>query len=303
MEFSVVTFVLIGILSLIYMYIRRQLNFWQRHNIPFIKPAFPYGNVKGAMTKIHLSHLAQQFYNEMKGNGPFGGIHFLLSPVILALDIEFVKKILIKDFTHFEDRGVYYNEKDDPLSAHLFALQPKPWRKLRSKLTPTFTSGKMKFMFPTIVSVGHRFTSTLSNILDGAAGSSLEIKDLLARFTTDVIGTSAFGIECNSLNDPNSQFHIMGQKHFTSQRNHPLISFLTQISADFSRFIGIKHLHDDVTDFFMKIVLDTVKYRETNNISRNDFMDILLKLKNQSKTDDDSKSPLSINEIAAQGEC
>lgn len=184
----------IGILSLIYVYIQRQQNYWQKHNIPYIKPVFPYGSIKGAMVKKHLSFLTQEFYNEMKGKGPFGGIHFLLSPAILTLDIEFVKRILIKDFNHFEDRGVYYNEKDDPLSAHLFALKDKPWRKLRSKLTPTFTSGKMKFMYPTVIDVGQRFTDTLSNILNAANGSAtVEIKDLLVRFTTDVIGTCAFG--------------------------------------------------------------------------------------------------------------
>lgn len=114
------------------MYIQRQLNFWKRHKIPFIKPQFPYGSIKGAMVEKHLSFLTQEFYNKMKGKGPFGGMHFLLTPVILTLDIEFVKKILIKDFNHFEDRGVYYNDKDDPLSAHLFALKEKPWRALRS---------------------------------------------------------------------------------------------------------------------------------------------------------------------------
>jgi len=237
----------------------------------------------------------------MKGKGPFGGIHFLLSPTILTLDIEFVKRILIKDFSHFEDRGVYYNEKDDPLSAHLFALKDEPWRKLRSKLTPTFTSGKMKFMYPTVIDVGNRFTSTLTNILNTSNGTAtVEIKDLLVRFTTDVIGTCAFGIECNSLYDPNSQFHNMGQRHFASQRNSPLVGILTQIFDNAARFLGVKQLHDDVSEFFMKVVLDTMKYREENNVSRNDFMDILLKLKNQEHSGDGNKNTLTVNEIAAQ---
>lgn len=297
MVFSILICVLIGILAVIYIYIQRQLNFWKRNNIPFIKPLFPYGSIKGAMVKKHLTFLTQDFYNEMKGKGPFGGMYFLLSPVILTLDIEFVKKILIKDFNHFEDRGVYYNDKDDPLSAHLFALKEKPWRKLRSKLTPTFTSGKMKFMYPTIIDVGQRFTDTLSDILKTSNDAvSVEIKELLVRFTTDVIGTCAFGIECNSLNDPNSRFHEMGQRHFKTLRHHPLIGTLVQIFDDFARFIGVKQLHDDVAEFFMKIVLDTIKYREENNVHRNDFMDILLKLKNEG----DSDNALSVNEIAAQ---
>lgn len=156
-------------------------------------------------------------------------------------------------------------------------------------------------MYPTIIDVGERFTKTLGNILKiSNTDSSVEIKELLVRFTTDVIGTCAFGIECNSLNDPNSHFYEMGQKHFQSLRNPPLVGHLTQLYDDFARFIGIKQLHDDVAEFFMKIVMDTIKYREENNIQRNDFMDILLKLKNQGSAGDDNKGPLSVREIAAQ---
>ena len=39
----------------------------------------------------------------------------------------------------------------------------------------------------------------------------VEIKELLARNTTDVIGGFAFGIECNSLKYPQHEFRVMGQ--------------------------------------------------------------------------------------------
>lgn len=39
----------------------------------------------------------------------------------------------------------------------------------------------------------------------------------------------------------------------------------------------------DVTKFFMKAVKDIVEYREKNNIKREDFMGILLNLKQQGK--------------------
>jgi cytochrome P450 family 9 len=37
------------------------------------------------------------------------------------------------------------------------------------------------------------------------------MKDLFTRYTNDVIATSAFGISCDSLNNPGNEFYMMGK--------------------------------------------------------------------------------------------
>lgn len=111
-----------------------------------------------------------------------------------------------------------------------------------------------------------------------------------------MIGTCAFGIECNSLNDPNAEFKNMGEKAF-KPRYPSLIQFLVVGMKNISRRLHLKIMPDDVTEFFLRMVYETVEYREKHNIKRNDFMDILLQLKN----DKDSLEGLTLNEIAAQG--
>jgi cytochrome P450 family 9 len=41
---------------------------------------------------------------------------------------------------------------------------------------------------------------------------SLELKELFTKYTNDVIATAAFGIQCNSLENPNNEFYKMGKK-------------------------------------------------------------------------------------------
>lgn len=55
----------------------------------------------------------------------------------------------------------------------------------------------MKFMYPTLLATANEFKSTLNEMLLNKESMDIEMKDLLARFTTDVIGECAFGIECN----------------------------------------------------------------------------------------------------------
>uniref|UniRef100_A0A182V355 Uncharacterized protein n=1 Tax=Anopheles merus TaxID=30066 RepID=A0A182V355_ANOME len=285
-------------------YVRRKYTFWADRGVPYVKPRFPFGNIQGIGRRMHSSQLMTKFYNEMKSSGrPFGGIYFFTNPVALALELDFVKNVLVRDFAHFHDRGVYYNEKDDPISGHLFNIEGTKWTNLRKKLLPTFSSGKMKMMCPTIVSVGGQFRECLERCIAHSDGE-VEMKELLARFTTDVIGTCAFGIECNSLNDPNAEFLRMGRKVFEVPRGRILKFFFMATFKDFSRRIHIKGTAEDVSQFFFKVVRETIEYREQNNIVRNDFMNLLMQLKNSGQLDgsgeEEKVGKLSLNEIVAQ---
>jgi cytochrome P450 family 6 len=136
-----------------------------------------------------------QMYNQFKGKGPVGGMTIFTSPIMMLLDLDVIKNVMVKDFNVFPNRKVYFNEKDDPLTAHLVNLEDEEWRTLRTKLTPTFTSGKLKMMLPTIIDVTDNLISTLEKAV--SINSSVEIKEFLSRYTVDVIGTTAFGLECN----------------------------------------------------------------------------------------------------------
>jgi len=308
MEFYDLVFLLSVVIGLAYYFIRQRYSYWERLNIPYSKPTFPYGNIKELGKTMHASQLFQKYYNELKGSAPFAGLYFFINPAVLATSLDFVKSVLIKDFNHFVSRGVFYNEKDDPLSGHLFALDGEKWRGLRTKLTPTFTSGKMKFMFPTILKVADELTNTVNSLTNGT-NADLEVKEILARFTTDVIGTCAFGIECNSLKDENSEFRKYGRKIFDTPRNSFLKFLFLSAFRDLARKLRMKQIADDVSAFFMSSLKETIKYREENNVQRNDFLNMMMQLQKHGRLDvgdgdevddDQVKGKLSFNELAAQ---
>lgn len=280
----------------LYFYLDKKHSYWADRGVPFVKPEFFFGNSKQINRTEQIGKAFQRFYNELKNQHPFGGVYLFTSPVAVITDMELLKCIFVKDFQYFHDRGTYSDEKNDPLSAHMFNLGGSKWKTLRHKLSPTFTSGKMKMMFPTIVAAGKQFNDFLQEKVSHE--SEFELKDLLARYTTDVIGMCAFGIECNSMKDPDAQFRVMGRKIFSNPRGK-IKSFLLTNTPALAKFLRIKVVHPEVTDFFMKVVRETIDYRVKNNVKRNDFMDLLI----QMRSSDENKSNdglLSFNEIAAQ---
>ncbi|EDS35555.1 cytochrome P450 6a22 [Culex quinquefasciatus] len=293
-----ILYLLLSILVLSFLWIQRQYSYWERRGVPYVKASFPRGNLQGVGKKFHMSTAIQACYNKLKGKGPFGGIFFFLNPVVLVMDLELVKHVLVKDFQFFHDRSLYYNEKDDPLTGNLLNIEGTRWRNLRAKITPTFTSGKMKMMFPTIVAIADQFHALL--VRESAEGVEMEMKEALARFTTDVIGRCAFGLECDSLSNPESIFRQMGSRLF-SKRSFRLV--VAQQFRELARFLGYVTFDKEVSTFFLNIVRETIEYREESGVSGKDFMDLMIKLKNSESIDDSEGSSLgalTFNEIAAQ---
>lgn len=142
----------------------------------------------------------------------------------------------------------------------------------------------------------------------------VDIKEVVSRFTTDIIGSCAFGIDCNSIKNPNSEFRTFGKKIFQPDLNlqrRIKEALLLVLPRSITAFLNIKRMDRNVEDFFMGVVKNTVNYREKNKIRRNDFMQLLLQLKNEGKVEGDENGTvngnnsqpnetMTMNELASQ---
>lgn len=306
---SILTYISYFILSLstlLYVFIKYSHGYWAKRGVPFIKPSIFFGSMKNTiLQKLTLGEEALNWYNEYKAKGcRYIGLYFFHQAIFMPIDREIVKNMLGKDFDHFFNRGTYCNEEDDPLSAHLFALEGMKWKQLRQKLTPTFTSGRLRKMFQTLVDC----TEELKDCLDSSVEKSeaIDIKRVLVQYTTDVIGSCAFGIECNSFKNPDSDFLKTGERIFAPPTFERMKQFVAFLNPSLAKKLKMRIINQKVDAFFRNLVKETVEYRENNNVTRNDFMQLLIQLKNKGvvdeseTTEESSNTKLSINEVAAQ---
>jgi cytochrome P450 family 6 len=144
------------------LFFTRNLKFWQKLGILYVKPTPFFLNLKEcAFQKVTIGQHLQQIY-EQHSDKPYVGIFSFDKPSLLIRDVELVKNILLKDFQYFIDRVASSDEKLDPLfNRALFLVKGQRWRIWRLNLAPVFISGKMKMMFDLVDTCGKELADCL----------------------------------------------------------------------------------------------------------------------------------------------
>lgn len=268
-----------AIFLFVYYYLTTKSDFWEIRGVKESKTSF-FENLTNLVTnRIFIGDRIKKMYNEFQDEpmiGFFGG----RTPFLILKDPDLIKDVLIKDFNQFADRGIRLHEKVDPLSAHLFSLEPKRWRPLRKNLSPAFTSGKLKDMFYLILKSSDNMEKHLEEIVPQK--KPIECRELTAKYTTDVIGSCAFGIDVNAFSDENNEFLRMGKKIFDVGFKRTLRIKIMQLTPWLYDLLGPLITDTEMHSFFINLIKDTMQYRKENNVSRHDFVDLLRHMKENS---------------------
>jgi cytochrome P450 family 6 len=267
------------VLAALYVYFKASYSYWEKRGVATLKPTAPFGNFSFSMLSgSNPEYEASELYRAFEGH-KVGGLYTMAQPSLLIRDTDIIKDVLVKDFPHFFSRGLRFNEQAEPLDGHLFALSGTKWRNLRVKLTPVFTSGKIKTMFATVAECGKQLQACLQEPV--SKGAPVEIKEFLARYSTDIISLCAFGIRSNCQTNPDAEFRNWGKKIFEPNLRQRLTSFLNILSPSLVPVLKLSFVPKDVSNYFRKMVRQTVAYRQENNVTANDFLQLMIRIKNK----------------------
>ncbi|XP_073811654.1 cytochrome P450 6g1-like [Musca autumnalis] len=257
-------------------------SYWRKYkNVPSVRGQIFCTNFMDILRfKTNFGLKLKEIYAEPKfAQQPVVGIYGLYKPSLLLRDPELIKSVLIRDFDRFCNRFAKPDPHTDAVAANMiFFGDYILWKEMRTKFSPMFTSGKLRSMYPLLLAVGDNMTEHLKKqgeVFD------LEVKDLCARYTTDVIASTIFGFSSNSLENPGEQMNIETRKLATFDLQRALSMMLIFFAPKLVGFFGAKFFDKDSTAFLKGSLRHIIKNREESGTVRNDLIDIVIKLKQE----------------------
>ncbi|CAG9773838.1 unnamed protein product [Ceutorhynchus assimilis] len=269
-----------GLLTFYYL-LGRPLNYWKNRGVKQGKPWILFGDSLGIiLRKMSIAEAVTSVYDLIPPNTRYYGIYQFMKPKLVVRDPDLIRRITVKDFDHFVDHVAMADPKADPLFAkNLLGLKGEEWRKMRSTLTGSFTSSKMKIMFNLVTEAAEDFVNYFEKQQKNNKILDIEMKDAFTRFTIDVIASTSFGVKVDSLNEPDNEFFKMGKEISQLSFKTVLKMLLFQASPKIYRFFNLSTFRKEVYEFFGNLINETITTREAKGIHRPDMLQILMEAK------------------------
>ncbi|XP_052023981.1 cytochrome P450 3A9-like [Apodemus sylvaticus] len=233
-----------------------------------------------------------------KKYGEIWGFYEGRQPILAIMNPEIIKTVLVKEcYSTFTNRRNF--GPVGILKKAITLSEDEEWKRLRTLLSPTFTSGKLKEMFPIINQYADLLVKNVKH--EAEKGNPIIMKDIFGAYSMDVIISTSFGVNVDSLNNPQNPFVQKVKKLLKLNLFDPfflsviLFPFLTPVFEA----LEITVFPKDVMRFFRTSVEQMKKNRMQEKVKqRLDFLQLMIN--SQSSGDRESDQGLSDLEIVAQ---
>ncbi|XP_063284879.1 cytochrome P450 3A8-like [Pelobates fuscus] len=299
-NFSIETWILLALaLILLALYGIWPYQFFKKYGIPGPKPLPFIG------TSLENKKGLFEFDMEcFKKYGRVWGFYDGRKPVLAVLDPVIIKYILVKEcYTIFTNRRNF--GLNGPLKVAVSTAEDEQWKRIRSILSPTFTSGKLKKMFPLVKQYGDLLVQNLQQKIERK--EPLNMKDIFGGYSMDIVLSTSFSVKVDSINNPNDPFVTNAMKMFNFSFLNPL--FLLTVICPFLVPLLDKmnfcFFPLSVLNFYMDAIKKIKKERYNNKQSDQvDFMQLMIDSQNKENqsTEDESHGckELTDTELMAQ---
>ncbi|XP_073931682.1 cytochrome P450 3A9-like [Castor canadensis] len=293
-NFSIETWVLLATsLVLLYLYGTHSHGLFKKLGIPGPKPLPFLGTILG-----YRKGFADFDVECYKKYGKMWGLYDGPQPVLAVTDTDMIKTVFVKEcysvFTNRRPFGpVGFMKKAVSIS------EDEEWKRIRTLLSPTFTSGKLKEMLPIITQYADVLVKNLK--MKAEKDNTVTMKDIFGAYSMDVITGTSFGVNIDSLNNPQDPFVEKIKKLIKFDLFDPMLFSVVMLPFLIPVYeaLNISMFPKHVTNFFKSSVERMKKDRlQDKTKHRVDLLQLMIN--SQNSKDTESHKALSDLEIVAQ---
>ncbi|XP_061770171.1 cytochrome P450 3A30-like isoform X4 [Nerophis ophidion] len=164
-----------------------------------------------------------------------------------------------------------------PLYDAVSIAEDHTWKRIRGILSPSFTSGRLKEMFPIIQRHSANLVSSMKKKAD--KNEALDLKEFFGPYSMDVVTSTSFSVDIDSLSNPADPFVTNIKKMTKFNLFHPLflaLAFFPFLGPIFEK-LELSFFPASVTEFFYA-ALQKIKVSRENSeqSSRVDFLQLMI---------------------------
>ncbi|XP_028840931.1 cytochrome P450 3A27-like isoform X2 [Denticeps clupeoides] len=224
-------------------------------------------------------------------------------PVLMVADPVMIKTIMVKEFY-----SAFTNRREmkmaGPMADMITAVEDEKWKRIRNGLTPIFTSGRIKEVFPIADQYAGRF---VENLKKRDLKEPVQIKDIFGPFNMDVLTSTSFSVETDSINNPDDAFvsHMKKLMKFNILNPLFLIMILFPFLVPLFEKLGFSFFSKSVVEYFYSALQKIRDQHRDDTHRRVDFLQLMMQSQitqeqAQTNSDDQPVKGLTDHEMLSQ---
>ncbi|CAL8298306.1 unnamed protein product [Merluccius merluccius] len=259
-------------------------NFFKKMGVPGPRP-WPF---VGTMLHSYAGPLLfERKCKEKYGDvwGQFDG----RAPLLMIADPDLLKAVLVKEcYSTFTNRRVFAKELFGPLKDGMTMVEDDKWKRIRSTVSPSFTSGRLRQIFPIVERYADRLVKTIDEKL---LGQSVDVKKFVASYSMDVMASAAFSVDTDTTNNPESTLSIQ-LKNLLKFKIWPFfVLFVLPFTVPLFSLIGLSLMNKHSVDFFYKLIKRFKHEHKDDKSVHSDFLQLMIESEIQESDIKDGVEP------------